>query len=124
MKELRQALLMNAALTATCAMICLVGAATVVSHTSIPHPWTIGLGLMLLSYVPMLLFAALRPAAWLVRTIILLDWGFVAVATLYSVLNATVIDATGWLLIGVPTSLVALFALLQQHGLKQRPVTP
>ena len=122
MKKLEQALLLNAALTAACATICLVGAAMVVSHTSIPHPWTIGLGLMLLSYVPMLLFAALRPLAWLARKIILLDWGFVAVAILYSLLNATVIDATGWLLIGVPTSLVALFAVLQQHGLTQRPV--
>lgn len=96
----------------------------VVSHTSIPHPWTIGLGLMLLSYVPVLLFAASRPLAWLARTIILLDWGFVAVAILYSLSNATVIDGTGWLLIGVPTSLVALFAVLQQHGLTQRPVAP
>ncbi|MFA7263417.1 MAG: hypothetical protein WC068_10370 [Caulobacter sp.] len=119
---LKQALLLNAALTATCAAICLAGAKMVISHTAIPQLWTIGLGLMLMSYVPMLLFAAFRPLAWLARTIILLDWGFVAIASLYSLANMTVIDALGWFLIGVPTGLVALFALLQQRGLAQRTV--
>lgn len=119
---LMRALLLNAALTATCAAICLASAKMVVSHTAIPQPWTIGLGLMLMSYVPMLLFAAFRSFAWLTRTIILLDWGFVAIATLYSLANMTVIDALGWFLIGAPTGLVALFALLQQRGLAQRTV--
>lgn len=96
----------------------------VARHTAIPQPWTIGLGLLLLSYVPMLLFAAARPFAWLAQTIILLDWGFVAVAVLYSLLKATVIDPVGWLLIIVPTSLVALFALVQQRGLTHRKVAP
>jgi len=122
--ELKHALLLNAGLTASCAVTCLTATDIVVNHTAIPRLWVLGLGLMLLTYVPMLLFTASSPFAWLVRTTILLDWGFVAVAILYSVLSTTMIDPIGWLLVGTPTVLVALFAILQQRGLPQRTVAP
>lgn len=122
--DLKRSLLLNAALTATCTAICLALADRVAYHTGIPRLWVLALGFMLLSYVPMLLFTALRPITWLARTIILLDWGFVAVAGLYVLLNGTGIDPVGWGLIGGPTGLVALFALLQQRGLARRAVAP
>ncbi len=123
--DLKGALRLNAVFTGSCAVVCLGATAFVARHTGIPPiPWVAGLGLMLLSYVPVLLFAASRPFAWLVQTIILLDWGFVATATLYCIFAAPMIDSIGWALIGVPTCLVALFALLQQRCMASRTILP
>lgn len=65
----------------------------------------------------MLLFAASRPMLWLVKTIIVLDWGFVAIASIFLATHWAKVDATGIALISVPTALVGLFAWLQMRGL-------
>jgi hypothetical protein len=104
----------NAAFTAICAGLCLVAADWVAAHTALPAKlWATGLGAMLGAYVPMLLFAARRPMPWLVKTIIALDWGFVAIASLFLATHWTQIDVTGIALITSSTALVGLFAWVQ-----------
>ena len=76
---------------------------------------------MLLGFVPMLLFAAARPSVWLVRTIILLDWGYIAVALIYFMFHWQQVDSIGAALILLPPAFVALFAFLQQFGLAALP---
>lgn len=111
----------NAFFTLMCGLICLLAGGVVLRHTGIPAQiWISGLGLMLLSYVPVLLFAALHPHDWLVRTIILLDWGFVIIASIWLVFSWQRSDAVGIALATVPTALVALFAILQQRGLSRQ----
>ena len=75
---------------------------------------------MLASYVPLLLLAAARPQLWLVKTIISLDWAYVAIATFFLVTHWTAADAIGIMVILVSTSVVALFAWLQMRGLALR----
>jgi len=116
--KLSSALRANAAFTTSCALICLFAADFVAVRTQVPAQlWIIGLGIMLLSFVPLLLLAAARPSAWLVRTIIILDWGYVAIALIYFLLHWRQVDSIGAALILVPPAFVALFALLQQSGL-------
>jgi len=95
-----------------------MGGDWVAAHTALPSGiWATSLGLMLASYVPFLVFVALRPVTWLVRTIIALDWGYVCIATAYLITHWQQADATGLGLISLSTSLVALFAWLQMLGL-------
>lgn len=116
--NLSTALRRNAAFTALCAAISLGAADWVAAHSGLPSRiWVIGLGVMLASYVPILLIAAARPAIWLVKTIIALDWGFVAIAAVFLATHWTKADAAGTALVVVPTLLVALFAWLQMRGL-------
>ena len=116
--ELSTAIRSNAGFTASCALVCLFVSDFVTVHTMVPAPfWIIGLGIMLLTFVPMLLLAAARPAPWLVRIIILLDWGYVVIALGYYALNWRQVDGIGTSLILVPSTFVAVFALLQQSGL-------
>jgi hypothetical protein len=115
---LSKALKGNAALTAFCAAVCLFAADWVAGHVALPGPiWALALGAMLASYVPVLLIAAARPLAWLVKTIVVLDWGFVAIASVYLVTYWGEVAGPGIALIIVPTVAVALFALLQSRGL-------
>lgn len=108
----------NAVFTALCAAICLGAADWVAAHIGLPSRiWVIGLGIMLASYVPILLIAAARSAVWLAKTIIALDWGFVAIAAVFLATHWTKADAAGTALVIVPTLLVALFAWLQMRGL-------
>lgn len=116
--NLSTALRGNAAFTALCAAICLGAADWVAAHICLPSRiWVIGLGIMLASYVPILLIAAARPMVWLAKTIIALDWGFVAIAMVFLATHWTKADAAGTALVIVPTLLVALFAWLQMRGL-------
>jgi hypothetical protein len=116
--DLPTALRANAAFTGTCGAACLTATAFVTAHAAVPDRlWTLGLGAMLLAYVPMLLFAAARPDAWLVRTIIALDWGYVAIATAFFVRRWQQMDGLGLALVVSTTLLVALFAIIQQRGL-------
>jgi hypothetical protein len=120
--KLSSTLRANAVFSASCALICLFAADFVIAYTLVPSRfWIIGLGIMLLSFVPMLLLAAARPSAWLVRTIIILDWGYVAIALIYYLLNWRQVDSIGAALILLPSAFVALFALLQQSGLAAIP---
>lgn len=110
----------NAAFTMICATTCLAATDWVTAHTALPgRPWTIALGIMLATYVPILLFAAARQMDWLVKTIIALDWGFVAIAAIFLAMSWSKVDATGAALIAVPALSVALFALLQAQGWTQ-----
>jgi hypothetical protein len=116
--NLTNALRGNAVFTAACAFACLALTGPVTSHAAIPDRlWTIGLGVMLALYVPILLFAAARPVAWLVRTIIVLDWGYVAIATGFFLTHFSSADGAGNALMILSTALVALFAWLQMRGL-------
>jgi len=116
--NLTSALRANAAFTAVCALTCLVLTGPVTSYTAIPDRlWTVGLGLMLALYVPILLFAAARPMVWLVRTIITLDWSYVVIATAFFLIHFDRADGPGIALMIVSISLVALFAWLQMRGL-------
>lgn len=116
--NLTSALRGNAAFTAVCAVACLALTGPISSHAAIPDPnWTIGLGSMLALYVLILLFAAARPIRWLVKTIIALDWSYVAIATAFFLTHADRVDGPGMALIIVSTALVALFAWLQMRGL-------
>jgi hypothetical protein len=117
--KLQHALLLNAAITASCAAISLLSPSMVSDHVAVGHYWVVGLGWVLLLYVPILLFVAARPVTWMIRAIILLDWAFVAFMGLYALWRASGIDPLGWVLIGVPTGLVALVALLQDRGLSR-----
>lgn len=117
--NLTSALRGNAAFTAGCAAACLALTGPISSHAAIPDPnWTVGLGAMLALYVPILLFAAARPIRWLVKTIIALDWTYVAIATAFFLTHADRADGPGLALIVVSTALVALFAWLQMRGLR------
>ncbi len=119
--NLSTALRANALFTLACSLVCLLAGELVLRHTAIPALiWITGLGLMLLSYVPMLLFAASRPHDWLVKTIILLDWGFVVIATIWLVLSWQRADAVGIALETVSIVIVGLFAFLQQRGLARQ----
>jgi len=119
--NLPAALRTNALFTLTCSLVCLLAGEILLRHTGIPSQiWITGLGLMLLSYVPMLLFAASHPDDWLVRTIILLDWGFVVIATIWLLFSWQRADAVGIALETGSTAIVALFAVLQQHGLARQ----
>ncbi len=110
----------NAVFTALCAATCLAGADWLVERTALPNPfWAIGLGVMLASFVPMLLLAAAWPKIWLVKAIIALDWAYVIIATLFFSIYWSAADAIGLGLILVSTSLVAMFALLQIRGLSE-----
>ncbi|MEQ1539262.1 MAG: hypothetical protein ABL928_10060 [Sphingorhabdus sp.] len=114
---LRSALHANAIFTGVCGLVCLLSADFVAAHTAMPDRlWIIGLGVMLLSFVPMLLFASWRPMEWLVRLIILLDWGYVATALAYFLFNLGEVDSIGALLIILTAALVVLFAILQQRS--------
>ena len=117
--KLQHALLLNAAITASCAAVSLVSPAIVSDHVAAGQYWVVGLGLVLLLYVPILLFVAARPVTWMARGIILLDWAFVALVALYALWRANGIDPLGWVLIAVPTGLVALVAILQDRGLSR-----
>jgi hypothetical protein len=114
---LRSALCSNAVFTGLCSLICLLCSDFVAAHTAMPDRlWIIGLGAMLLSFVPMLLFASWRPIGWLVRLIILLDWGYVAIASAYFLFNFGKVDAIGTALIVPTIVLVVLFAILQRRS--------
>ena len=116
--NLRKALIGNAIFTSICGLSCLLTADLIIAHIGVPDRiWIIGLGILLLSYVPMLLAAAARPLIWLVRTIIVLDWGYVAIASVFLLSNWKQIDSIGFAMIMLSSALVALFALLQQTGL-------
>ena len=111
----------NALFTLTCSLACFLAGGMIIRHTGIPTQiWITGLGLMLLSYAPMLLFAASRPYDWLVRIIILLDWGFVVIATIWLVCSLERADIVGIVLETVSIALVAVFAILQQRGLARQ----
>ncbi len=108
----------NAAFTAICAGICLVAPDWVALHSGLPgRLWAMGLGGMLALFVPMLVFASTRPLAWLVKTIIALDWGYVAIATAFLLTHLGEADAIGLVLIIVSIAVVAVFARLQMRGL-------
>ena len=116
--KLSSTLRLNAGFTASCALICLIASDFIAAQTVIPARfWIIGLGIMLMAFVPMLLLAAVRPAPWLVRTIVILDWGYIVIALAYYALNWRQIDDIGVALIIAPSAIVALFALLQQSRL-------
>lgn len=107
----------NAAFTGACGTACFTATNFVTAHAAVPDRlWTLGLGAMLLAYVPMLLFAAARPEAWLVKTIIALDWGYVSITTGFFILHWQQMDSLGLALVVSTTLLVALFAGLQQKG--------
>ena len=90
----------------------------IMHHTGAPAQfWVTGLGILLLTYVPMLLFASMRPYDWLVRTIIALDWGYVVLAGLWLIYSWRGADGIGITLQLGSMALVALFAILQQRGL-------
>lgn len=119
--SLSASLFANALFSLVCSLICLLAGGFVQHHTGIPSQiWISGLGLMLLAYVPILLFAALHPHDWLVRTIILLDWGFVIIASIWLVFSWQSADAWGIALAIIPTTLVGLLAILQQRGLSRQ----
>lgn len=116
--SLSTALRVNALFTLTCSLFCLLAGEMLLRHTGIPSMiWVTGLGLMLLSYVPMLLFAAFHPFEWLVKLIILLDWCFVSVATVWLMFSWDRADIIGIVLQAGSISLVAVFAIIQQIGL-------
>ncbi len=116
--NLSQSLRYNAVFTALCGFACVIAPSTIAAHTALPDRlWVIGIGIMLLLYVPILLFAAARPMVWLVRTIIILDWSYVLIATTFFVFRWREMDMTGTLLVLISTILVATFAYLQQKGL-------
>ncbi len=116
--NLSTALRANALFTLACSLVCLLAGELVLRHTAIPALiWINGLGILLLSYVPMLLFAASRPHDWLIKTIILLDWGFVVIATIWLLVSWQRADAVGIAIETASTAIVALFAVLQQRGL-------
>jgi hypothetical protein len=72
---------------------------------------------MLASYVPILLVAAARPVPWLVKAIIVADWGYVAIALLHLICHLGQIKGAGMAIIVISTWLVAVFAVLQMRGL-------
>jgi predicted membrane channel-forming protein YqfA (hemolysin III family) len=112
------ALCVNAAFTALCSAICLGSTDLVAAHISAPDRlWILALGAMLLTYVPILLFAAAQPRPWLVKTIIVLDWAFVAISTIYIILQWEKMAGLGLALFILVALLVAMFAIFQRRGL-------
>jgi hypothetical protein len=110
----------NAVFTGICGLICVLATSFVVAHAGVPEMlWIQILGFMLLAYVPTLLFAAWRPARWLVMTIIILDWGYVFLAIVFFLNHWTLADALGTTMVVGSAAFVALFAILQQRGLPQ-----
>jgi len=104
--------------TLLCGLGCLAAGGVITRHTGVPsQTWITALGLMLIAYVPVLLFTSVRPYRWLVMTIITFDWLYVAIVSAWLVLNGQRADLLGVTLAVVSTSLVAMFAVLQQHGL-------
>ena len=119
--NLPAALRANALFTLISSLVCLLAGGMILRHTGVPAQiWITGLGLMLLSYVPILLFAAARPYDWLVGTIIWLDWSYVAIASFWLMSSWQRADAAGIALEVVSTAVVALFAVLQQRGLARQ----
>lgn len=114
--NLISALRSNAAFTGACALICLLASGYVARHTAVPDVlWIIALGVMLLAFVPMLLFAAARPIGLLVRLIIALDWGYVAIAIIYLGFNWQKADALGAGMIAFTALVVSVFAIVQKQ---------
>ena len=116
--NLPTALRANAVFTLICSLICLFAGGMLLRNTGAPAQiWITGLGLMLLSTVPLLLFAASHPHAWLVRLIIWLDWGYVLTAAIWLALSWPRAAGLGIALEAGSAGFVALFALVQQRGL-------
>lgn len=115
--RLSSALLGNAAFTAVCAGISIGGAVWLSAQTPLPdHIWSIGLGCLLASYVPVLVFAARWPAGWLVKTIIALDWTYVAIASGFLIAQWSHFQPSGIALTLGSTAGVALFAVIQMRA--------
>ncbi|MDZ4315226.1 MAG: hypothetical protein U0989_10750 [Azonexus sp.] len=120
--KLSTALRGNAAFTAICAGICIAAPDWVTVHSALPgRIWALGLGAMLALFVPMLLFASTRPSAWLVKTIIALDWAYVMIATAFLLTHLDEADAIGIALMIVTIAVVSVFARLQMRGLAAMP---
>lgn len=112
----------NAVFTATCAIACLVWTQTIAQRSALPNEiWVLVLGVMLASYVPILLFAAARPLTWLVKAIIAADWAYVAIASAVLFTRLGQADAAGVAMMAISTGFVALFAILQMRGLPTMP---
>jgi hypothetical protein len=109
---------LNAMFTLVCGLGSLLAGKVLVHHTGLPSLiWTGVLGMALLSYVPLLLFAAAWPVSWLVWTIIGLDWAYVALVTGWLMLHWQGADLTGIALVAGTTLAVAAFAILQTSAL-------
>lgn len=117
---LSTALRLNAVFTGVCGLVCLLVTDFVTLRTGVSDRfWVLVLGFMLLAYVPTLLFAAWQPRAWLVKSIIALDWTYVIVAAIFFMTHWTQADGLGVTMIAGSTALVALFAVFAQRGLLQ-----
>lgn len=101
-------------------MLCLLAAGWLQRHIPLSPGWLLAIGGMLIAYVPMLFWAAARPSPWLVRTIVLLDWGYVAIAVAFVLIRSTEFDAVGLAIAWGTSSVVALFAFVQQELSLQR----
>jgi hypothetical protein len=105
----------NAAFTGACGLICLLATTFVVTHCGILERfWVVVLGSMLLAYVPTLLLAAWRPTRWLIKTIIVLDWGYVGLAAIFCIIHWSKVSSVGAFMVIGSAFMVAVFAALQQ----------
>lgn len=105
----------NAVFTGACGLICLLATTFVVAHCAIPERlWVVILGSMLLAYVPTLLLAAWWPKRWLIKTIIVLDWGYVGLAAIFYITHWSKVSSVGALMVIGSAFMVAVFAALQQ----------
>ena len=110
----------NAVFTGACGLVCLFTPDFVTLRAGVPDRiWVLALGIVLLAYVPILLFAAWQPMAWLVKAIIALDWAYVLIAATFLASHWAQADGVGVMLVAGSTAFVALFAALQQRGLSQ-----
>ena len=110
--------MLNSGFTAICSMSCLLASNIIAHHTALPDPkWVMILGGLLLSFVPMLLFGAWKPYKWLIRLIILLDWGYVLLVVAFLIVLGPKSDFVGLTLAIVTALFVGMFATLQQKAL-------
>jgi len=96
-------------------MLCLLAVGWLQRHMPLSPSWLLAIGGMLIAYVPMLLWAAARPSPWLVRTIVLLDWGYVVIAVAFVLIRSPGFDPVGLAIAWGTAAVVALFAFVQQE---------
>lgn len=101
-------------------MLCLLAAGWLQRHIPLSPSWLLAIGGMLIAYVPMLLWAAVRPLRWLATTIVLLDWGYVAIAVGFVLIRSNGHDAMGLAIALGTSAVVALFAVFQQRELSMQ----
>lgn len=104
-------------------MLCLLAAGWLLRHIPLAPSWLLALGGMLIAFVPMLLWAAASPVRWLVKIIVLLDWGYVAIAVAFVLFRANGFDATGLAIALGTSAVVAFFAIRQQRELSLQKQT-